>query len=204
MIEIRSQNSRRLLHRVVGETLAGADLADLNLFRANLPGQDLRGARLAKTSLREAILSGADPIESMQGKVLTNGRLNAYRTLRALIGGEPNSISGTVFDDADHDGTRGAKEAGVAGVRVFLDANDNGRADEDDRSYASTNVPLPIPGGPAEYEHFKATVGSLIDATAMDFRGASVTIPHKENLLRFVRERGGRTDQLSEQIGAAT
>jgi 3-dehydroquinate dehydratase/shikimate dehydrogenase len=30
-----------------------------------------------------------------------------------------------------------------------------------------------------------------------------VTIPHKEHLLRFVEERGGRMDALSEQVGAA-
>jgi 3-dehydroquinate dehydratase/shikimate dehydrogenase len=64
-------------------------------------------------------------------------------------------------------------------------------------------LPLPIPGGPTEYEHFKATVGAMIDAPGLDFRGASVTIPHKENLVRFVRERGGRLDALSERIGAA-
>ena len=61
-------------------------------------------------------------------------------------------------------------------------------------------LPLPIP---PEYEHFKATVGELIDAPGLDFRGASVTIPHKENLVRFVRERGGRLDAMSERIGAA-
>lgn len=61
-------------------------------------------------------------------------------------------------------------------------------------------LPLPIP---PEYEHFKATVGALIDHSGLNFRGASVTLPHKENLLRFVRERGGRIDPLTEQIGAA-
>jgi 3-dehydroquinate dehydratase / shikimate dehydrogenase len=61
-------------------------------------------------------------------------------------------------------------------------------------------LPLPIP---PEYEHFKATVGSLIDQAGLNFRGASVTIPHKENLLRFVRERGGRMDAVSETCGAA-
>lgn len=61
-------------------------------------------------------------------------------------------------------------------------------------------LPMPIP---PEYEHFKATVASLIDHPHLDFRGAAVTIPHKENLLRFVLERGGRSDELSERIGAA-
>jgi 3-dehydroquinate dehydratase/shikimate dehydrogenase len=43
----------------------------------------------------------------------------------------------------------------------------------------------------------------MIDHPRLDFRGASVTIPHKENLLRFVRERGGRSDALTDRIGAA-
>jgi 3-dehydroquinate dehydratase/shikimate dehydrogenase len=64
-------------------------------------------------------------------------------------------------------------------------------------------LPLPIPGGPTEHEHFKATVGALIDHGGLDFRGASVTIPHKENLLRFAKERGGKVDALSDRIGAA-
>jgi len=61
-------------------------------------------------------------------------------------------------------------------------------------------LPLPVP---PEYEHFKATVGSLVDHAHLGFRGASVTIPHKQNLIRFVRERGGRIDPLAERIDAA-
>jgi 3-dehydroquinate dehydratase/shikimate dehydrogenase len=61
-------------------------------------------------------------------------------------------------------------------------------------------LPMPIP---PEYEHFKATVGAMIDHRRLDFRGAAVTIPHKEHLLRFVLERGGRADPLTERIGAA-
>jgi 3-dehydroquinate dehydratase/shikimate dehydrogenase len=61
-------------------------------------------------------------------------------------------------------------------------------------------LPLPIP---PEYEHFKATVGSFLDDKHLDFRGASVTSPHKENLIRFVKERGGVIDPLAEKIGSA-
>lgn len=46
-------------------------------------------------------------------------------------------------------------------------------------------LPLPIP---PEYEHFKATLGALLDHPALSFAGCSVTIPHKEHLLRFARE----------------
>jgi 3-dehydroquinate dehydratase/shikimate dehydrogenase len=61
-------------------------------------------------------------------------------------------------------------------------------------------LPLPVP---PEYEHFKATVGMLVDHPRLDFRGASVTVPHKENLLRFIDERGGEVDELVRRIGAA-
>jgi 3-dehydroquinate dehydratase/shikimate dehydrogenase len=59
---------------------------------------------------------------------------------------------------------------------------------------------MPIP---PEYEHFKATVGSWLDHEPLHFRGASVTIPHKQNLLRFVAERGGEIEPLAATIGAA-
>ncbi len=61
-------------------------------------------------------------------------------------------------------------------------------------------LPMPIP---PEYEHFKATMTAWLEAPTLGFRGASVTIPHKEHLLRFVRERGGRIEPLAERIGAA-
>ena len=61
-------------------------------------------------------------------------------------------------------------------------------------------LPIPIP---PEYEHFKASVAELLACAPLDFRGACVTIPHKENLLRFVNEQGGYVDPLAERIGAA-
>lgn len=61
-------------------------------------------------------------------------------------------------------------------------------------------LPLPVP---PEWEHFKATIGSFLDHRGLDFRGASVTIPHKEHCVRLVRERGGRVSALSGALGAA-
>ncbi|MEM1212142.1 MAG: shikimate dehydrogenase [Planctomycetota bacterium] len=61
---------------------------------------------------------------------------------------------------------------------------------------------LPMPVAPA-YEAFKATAAEFVDTPWLDFRGASVTIPHKENLLRFVAERGGEIEALTQKIGAA-
>ena len=61
-------------------------------------------------------------------------------------------------------------------------------------------LPMPIP---PEYEHFKATLLRWLDYAPLDFCGASVTIPHKQNLLRFVEEQNGDIEPLAQTIGAA-
>ncbi|MEM6458351.1 MAG: type I 3-dehydroquinate dehydratase [Planctomycetota bacterium] len=61
-------------------------------------------------------------------------------------------------------------------------------------------LPMPIP---PDYEHFKATVLCWLEYEPLHFRGASVTIPHKANLLRFVQEQGGEVEPLAAAIGAA-
>ncbi len=69
-----------------------------------------------------------------------------------------------------------------------------------EHGYDGVYLPLPVPG---EWEHFKASVGALVDHEKLDFAGASVTIPHKEHLVRFVRERGGEIDADAAWLGAA-
>lgn len=66
--------------------------------------------------------------------------------------------------------------------------------------YNGVYLPMPIP---PEYEHFKATVASFLAEPSLHFRGASVTIPHKQNLLRFVQEMDGEIEPLAARIGAA-
>jgi len=66
--------------------------------------------------------------------------------------------------------------------------------------YDGVYLPLPVP---SEWEHFKASVGALVDHERLDFAGASVTIPHKEHLVRFVRERCGEIDADAAWLGAA-
>ena len=60
--------------------------------------------------------------------------------------------------------------------------------------------PLPVAPG---WESFKATAGELRACEQLSFRGASVTHPHKEHLLRYVLECGGEADAASVAIGAA-
>ncbi|MEY4534115.1 MAG: 3-dehydroquinate dehydratase/shikimate dehydrogenase [Planctomycetota bacterium] len=61
---------------------------------------------------------------------------------------------------------------------------------------------LPLPVGPS-WESFKASMSELVDHPALDLAGVSVTLPHKEHLVRFVQERGGALDDASLAIGAA-
>lgn len=66
--------------------------------------------------------------------------------------------------------------------------------------YNGVYLPMRIP---AEYEHFKATVSSFLAEQHLHFQGASITIPHKHNLLRFVGEMQGEIEPLAAKIGAA-
>ena len=63
-------------------------------------------------------------------------------------------------------------------------------------------VYLPLLVEPA-YEDFAAFVGGCIERPWLDLRGCSVTIPHKQNLLRFVEQHGGEIESLTRRIGAA-
>lgn len=65
------------------------------------------------------------------GKLLAAGNSFNASVVRFLTdnGSPPASISGTVFDDSNHNGVRDFGETGLAGVTVYLDLNGNGRLD---------------------------------------------------------------------------
>ncbi len=54
----------------------------------------------------------------------------------------------------------------------------------------------------ASYEAFKAFMVEVLARPWLDCRGFSVTLPHKENALRFVREVGGTVDPAATRCGA--
>lgn len=61
-------------------------------------------------------------------------------------------------------------------------------------------LPLPVAAG---YESLKATLTELLASDSLDLMGLSVTMPHKENLLRLAREQGWAIDDLAGRCGAA-
>lgn len=60
-------------------------------------------------------------------------------------------------------------------------------------------LPLLIEGGKDKFEKF---MRSILARGWLGFRGFSVTIPHKQNALKFVKENQGFIEPLAEKIGA--
>jgi 3-dehydroquinate dehydratase/shikimate dehydrogenase len=54
-----------------------------------------------------------------------------------------------------------------------------------------------------DYGSFAAFIDACVRRPWFGLRGCSVTIPHKENLLRYVEQRGGYIEPLAKRIGAA-
>jgi 3-dehydroquinate dehydratase/shikimate dehydrogenase len=60
-------------------------------------------------------------------------------------------------------------------------------------------LPLLVKGNQREFDFF---LSSIIVRKWLNFRGFSVTIPHKQNALNFVKENQGFVEPLAEKIGA--
>lgn len=60
-------------------------------------------------------------------------------------------------------------------------------------------MPLLVAGGQAEFNTF---MDNILSRPWLDFRGFSVTIPHKENAIVYVKSKQGIVDLLAERIGA--
>jgi 3-dehydroquinate dehydratase/shikimate dehydrogenase len=61
-------------------------------------------------------------------------------------------------------------------------------------------LPLFVEGGKAEFDYF---LNRILSRSWLGFCGFSVTMPHKENALNFVRENHGFVEPLTEKIGAS-
>ncbi len=61
-------------------------------------------------------------------------------------------------------------------------------------------LPLLVEGDKSKFSEF---IESILKRGWLDFKGFSVTIPHKQNALGFVKSKGGFVEPLAERIGAA-
>ncbi len=62
-------------------------------------------------------------------------------------------------------------------------------------------VYLPLLVNPG-YESFKAFMESFLAFEPLHLSGLSITLPHKENALRYLKEKGAQVEELAERIGA--
>jgi 3-dehydroquinate dehydratase/shikimate dehydrogenase len=69
----------------------------------------------------------------------------------------------------------------------------------DKTGYDAVYLPLLVNEG---YESFKAFMESFLAFEPLDLSGLSITIPHKENALRYLKEKGAEVDELAVRIGA--
>jgi 3-dehydroquinate dehydratase / shikimate dehydrogenase len=53
-----------------------------------------------------------------------------------------------------------------------------------------------------DYDSFKSFIDGFQNFDGMNLSGLSVTIPHKENALRYLKETGSEIEELGERIGA--
>ncbi len=61
-------------------------------------------------------------------------------------------------------------------------------------------LPLLVQGG---REGFNTLLDNILARPWLDFKGFSVTIPHKENALNYIKQKRGFVEPLAEKIGAA-
>lgn len=61
-------------------------------------------------------------------------------------------------------------------------------------------LPLLVAGGQPEFDAF---MDNILSRPWLGFSGLSVTIPHKENAIAYVKSKKGKVDPLVEKIGAA-
>ena len=60
-------------------------------------------------------------------------------------------------------------------------------------------LPLLVQGAEAEFDQF---LDNILARPWLDFRGFSVTIPHKHSALKYVHDKGGFVEPLADKIGA--
>jgi len=65
--------------------------------------------------------------------------------------------------------------------------------------YDGVYLPFLVEGS---YESFKAFMESFLHAPGLNLSGLSITLPHKENALRYLTEKGAEVEDLAKSIGA--
>ena len=120
-----------------------------------------------------------DSTATAPGQVPINALKNTYRWDRV---GRATKVYGVVGAPVGHSMSPAIHNAGFDAI-----------------GFDGVYVPLLVQPG---YESFKAFAETLIAFAPLDLAGLSVTLPHKENALRYAAERGFEIDEVAARIGA--
>lgn len=192
-ITARSVRDNLELFDILAENAAGRPTIALGMGRFGLPSRVLApkfGGFLTFASLRpQSATAPGQPTVRELVDVYRFRDLHARTRVYGLIGWPVEHSLSPLVHNAGFDAL----------------APDTWEREDPARPTPHDGVYLPLPV-PPEYEHFKATLGALIDHPRLDFSGCSVTLPHKEHLVRFARERLGADDDLAwsvDELGLA-
>ncbi len=114
----------------------------------------------------------------------------------------PATISGVAFNDIDGSTTQNGGEPGLAGVTVFLDANNNGILDTGTATGNSADTPIPIPdspGGPITSTIAIAGAGTVTDVNVT----INITHTYNGDLQIFLISPIGTRVELSTSNGGS-
>ena len=103
-----------------GRFIAFVSLAD------NLVADDTNQAWDVFVSRNSSLQSSTDPVDLYAGQILEG--------VAFAITPQPGTIRGSAYQDLLPNGARDPGETGLEGIRVYLDANANGRFDDGERS----------------------------------------------------------------------
>jgi len=120
-----------------------------------------------------------DGKESAPGQMTVGELLNMYRVRRI---GRATKVFGVIADPVAHSSSPAIHNAAL-----------------DACTYDGVYLPMLVQGG---YERFAEFLDGFLSRQWLDFAGASVTIPHKGNALRFLESQSAHVDLLAQKIGA--
>jgi 3-dehydroquinate dehydratase/shikimate dehydrogenase len=187
-------------------------LAEMNASPANI-NKVVWTARTVRDNLEafEILLSRQKPTialcmgeAGMISRILAK-KFGAFLTFASLSAGAETAPGQVTIDDMKRLYRWDAMNAnthvyGVVGAPVMHSMSPAlHNAAFEEVGFDGVYVPLLVNEG---YESFKAFMETFLAFEPLQLSGLSITIPHKENALRYLKEKGGEVDALAESIGA--
>jgi uncharacterized delta-60 repeat protein len=132
-----------------GTSQASPHISGIAVLAQQVAVQEL-GRRLTVDEFRDLLQSsgailndGDDEDDNVTNTNLNFSRVDVFALGEAILELEGGSLSGTVFNDQNGDGSN-AGDPGLTGWTVYMDSNNNSSIDTGSSTHVSTNVPVSI------------------------------------------------------------